>query len=863
MSKRVATGDKRRRSGGRASVAGLAILLFVLAAVILLGALWLAQGAADQERAVAQQREVTAVAASAAGRLAGAIAREQAQLAALARNPHVVEAARAAAPTWPDGVDPQFPGAMRVALFPRGWDRASPGAEPPVGYALLDMLRAAEATAQPPPPEAHLLGRPMAHVNVVQPVLDDADELVGTLVLSYPASWVGKVLARVVDTDGRLAVTQAPVDDDGAQIAEVGERPESPVHSIQSVQGTSWQVHFTAPTAPRVFDPLTDRWFLTITGVSLTLLALAVWVVARVLRRRLLTDAQEWSSVAREAARGKVAAGHGMALDESQRTLEATLPDLGARPSPSPPVEEPAPPPASAGTGALAGAAQRRPGAARYDDPDDLLSGLEVEENLPQEAAAQFEERPTGPAPVTSEESSVPVDASLFRAYDIRGVVDKGLSAEVVRLIGRAVGSEAAARDCPAVVVGRDGRLSSPALAEALIEGLRSTGRDVIDIGRVPTPVTYFATYHLGTGSGVEVTGSHNPPDYNGLKVMLGGETLSGEAISDLHRRIRENDLLEGEGSVRRQDLLGDYIDRIAGDVTLHRPLKVVVDCGNGVAGEAAPLVLRSLGCEVEELFCDIDGTFPNHHPDPSVPANLETLIATVREHGADVGLAFDGDGDRLGVVDAGGKIIWPDRLMMLFAIDILSRQPGADIIFDVKCSAHLARIITENAGVPLMWRTGHSLIKAKLKETGAPLAGEMSGHLFFNDRWDGFDDGIYAAARLLEILSLDPRTTTEIFADLPETVSTPELKIHLEEGEPPAVIDGLVERARFPEARVTTIDGLRVDFLDGWGLVRASNTTPCLVLRFEADTEEALARIKQSFRELIADVRPDLSPDF
>ncbi|MCC5812707.1 MAG: phosphomannomutase/phosphoglucomutase [Ectothiorhodospiraceae bacterium] len=498
----------------------------------------------------------------------------------------------------------------------------------------------------------------------------------------------------------------------------------------------------------------------------------------------------------------------------------------------------------------------------REHEEGDLLSGLEVVEEPPPEPAPAPAARASRQA-TARKESNVAVDSTLFRAYDIRGVMGKTLSADVARLIGRAIGSEAAARGCPEIVVGYDGRLSSPELSEALVEGLQATGRQVIVIGRVPTPVTYFATYHLGTGSGVEITGSHNPPDYNGFKIMLGGETLSGDAIQDLYQRILNGDFIEGQGSMRRQDVLPDYIDRIAGDVTLHRPLKVVVDAGNGVAGEVGPQVLRAIGCEVEELFCEVDGHFPNHHPDPSDPENLEALIRLVRLQKADVGLAFDGDGDRLGVVDATGKIIWPDRQMMLFAMDILSREPGADIIFDVKCSAHLARTISDNAGVPVMWRTGHSLIKAKLKESGAPLAGEMSGHIFFNDRWDGFDDGIYAAARLLEILSMDPRSTTEIFAELPETVSTPELKINLEEGEPPQVIERLVSQAKFPDARVTTIDGLRVDFPDGWGLVRASNTTPCLVLRFEADTEEALERIKQQFRELLEQAKPGMTLSF
>jgi phosphomannomutase/phosphoglucomutase len=373
----------------------------------------------------------------------------------------------------------------------------------------------------------------------------------------------------------------------------------------------------------------------------------------------------------------------------------------------------------------------------------------------------------------------------------------------------------------------------------------------------------YFATHHLETGTGVEITGSHNPPEYNGLKIVIGGETLSGEAIQALGTRLAGGNLISGEGDVDRRDVLADYVDRVAQDVLLHRPLRVVVDCGNGVAGETAPQLLRAIGCEVEELFCDVDGNFPNHHPDPTVPENLEALISYVKMQRADVGIAFDGDGDRLGVVDSQGKIIWADRQLMLFARDILSRQPGEDIIFDVKCTSALADVISEAAGVPRMWKTGHSLIKAKLKETGAPLAGEMSGHLFFNDRWYGFDDGMYAAARLLELLSGDERSSADVFADLPEGVSTPELRLDLAEGEPARVMAELSARADFAEARVTDIDGLRVDFPDGWGLVRASNTQPSLVMRFEGRDEATLGRIKERFRELLLAVKADLRLPF
>lgn len=453
--------------------------------------------------------------------------------------------------------------------------------------------------------------------------------------------------------------------------------------------------------------------------------------------------------------------------------------------------------------------------------------------------------------------------AEIFKAYDIRGVVGKSLTPEFVESIGHAIGSEAQTRGSQRFVVGRDGRLSGPALVEALARGLTQAGCDVIDIGQAPTPVLYFATHHLGTGSGVSVTGSHNPPDYNGLKIMIAGDTLSGEAILALRERLERNDLVRGNGTVTRADVRQAYLDRIIGDVKLARKMRIAVDCGNGVAGAYAPELFRRLGCDVTELYCEVDGNFPNHHPDPSKPENVAELIETVKGGGYDVGLAFDGDGDRLGVVSPDGNIIWADRQMILFARDVLSRNPGGAIIYDVKCTRKLEEAIRAAGGKPIMWKTGHSLIKAKLKETGALMAGEMSGHIFFKERWYGFDDGLYAGTRMLELLSRDKRPAVKIFKSLPNTYNTPELNIQFAEGEHHQVIKELVQRAHFPDGRVTTIDGLRVDFPDGFGLVRASNTTPVLVLRFEGDTPEALERIKQRFRELILSVRPNVKLPF
>lgn len=460
--------------------------------------------------------------------------------------------------------------------------------------------------------------------------------------------------------------------------------------------------------------------------------------------------------------------------------------------------------------------------------------------------------------------STLILDRSIFRAYDIRGVLGQTLDAGIAFKIGQSIGTVMAERGLQQIVVGRDGRLSGPELSQALIDGLRQSGRDVIDIGLAPTPVVYFASHLLHTGSCVAVTGSHNPPDYNGFKIVLGGETLSGDHILDLYLRIVD-DLLDsdGNGGLQSMDVLNDYISRIASDIQLERPIKVVVDAGNGVAGLIAPQVLQAIGAEVVPLHCEVDGTFPNHHPDPSEPHNLVDLIRTVKQTGAELGLAFDGDGDRLGVVTQRGEMIFPDRVLMLFARDVLGRNPGATIIYDVKCTGHLAGQILRHGGSPLMWKTGHSLIKAKMRETDAELAGEMSGHFFFRERWFGFDDGIYAAARLLEILVAEPRSIEEIFDELPKGASTPELKITMAEGEHYTFMQRFIAQAQFDGATISHIDGVRADWPDGWGLVRSSNTTPCLVLRFDADDEVALMRIQIAFREQLLALDPSLDIPF
>ena len=454
----------------------------------------------------------------------------------------------------------------------------------------------------------------------------------------------------------------------------------------------------------------------------------------------------------------------------------------------------------------------------------------------------------------------IDLDPGIFRAYDIRGITRSNLTEDVCYWIGRAFAAEARSQNQQAAAIGRDGRLSSPGIALALGQGLVDGGMSVTDIGQIPTPVLYYATHALKTGTGIMITGSHNPPEYNGLKMMIGGTTLAEDLIQALYRRLQDSTLSTGKGALGYADLGADYVEAALNTTKLDRPLKVAVDCGNGVAGELGPKLISALGCEVIPLFCEIDGNFPNHHPDPAEPENLQDLINAVQQQSADVGLAFDGDGDRLGVVTPKGEIIWPDKMMMLFAQDIIARNPQTPVIFDVKCSTHLERVITEAGGNPIMWKTGHSHIKAKIKQTQAALAGEFSGHICFGERWYGFDDALYTAARLLELLSQTELDVDAVFAQYPTTYSTPEIKIHTTETRKFEVMDELASNGDFADGRMTTIDGIRVDFDDRWGLIRPSNTSPVLSLRFEADSAAALERVQDEFQTQLSNVDATLT---
>ncbi len=736
-----------------------------------------------------------------------------------------------------------FPTAVRVRLLPPGIEETDPNANPPISYAALDMLRHAETQDTPPPVEVHMSGTPQQHVTLVRRILDASGRrLVGDLMVSYPIRMLQDLLGQegaegYVEWQQVSGATPLVLGSHGDAGFKHGE-PDSQV----SVGASRWRVAYWAADTATATGGLLNATLLA-SALAMVLLLVVVWMVFGRIGSALKRDQATLLTVVKDARSGRGKLGYASALTEMSDTIEllARLAVSGASRATAP-DREPTAPAASAAPPAAA-----PPAAPPIEDEieGDLLfddSALEI---------GQVDVAPNK------------IDARMFRAYDIRGVVEQSLTPEVAFEIGRAIGSEAYFRGEQTVVVGRDGRLSGPELTQALIKGLLATGRDVKDIGEVPTPVLYFAAQYLGSQSGVMVTGSHNPPDYNGFKIVLGGETLANEAIDSLRLRIESGDMLSGEGSLETLDVLADYIERVKSDVQIARPLKVVVDCGNGVAGAAAPQLFSALGCEVSELFCEVDGHFPNHHPDPSKAANLTALIQKVQEQGADLGVAFDGDGDRLGVVSSQGEIIWPDRVLMLLAVDVLSRHPGAQIIYDVKCSRHVATVVTEHGGEPLMWATGHSLIKAKMKETGALLAGEMSGHIFFKERWFGFDDALYSAARLLEILANEVRSSSDLFASLPDSMSTPELNVPMAEGEPPLFMEKLLNAAHFDNARVATIDGLRVEFERGWGLVRASNTTPCLVLRFEAEDELALSAIQDEFRRVMLQVDPNLSLPF
>jgi phosphomannomutase/phosphoglucomutase len=745
--------------------------------------------------------------------------------------------------------------AERVDIIRLGEAQVDLDDETPISYAMLDLIKRAEAQEFAGPEIAK------AHSTVVyaaQPILHNGVPE-GVLFVAFDANeFLRDAAARSIDaTIGEGAILQTL--DSGADDPRVfslgssggGEGAGGRERVITTpLNARNWQLQFTFNPA-KIGEIASSYDLLTAIAVALGFVLAGISLAFSGLSRKLRSDSDQLASYASSLIRGRSAQLERYTLPLFQQLAAglAPLTRAGAKD------------PASSRSGSSsAPAAKARPNKAPdAGTPEDLLDDTEefLDVNVSEDADENFGIEVS--EEVTPADLGLNLDETIFRAYDIRGITTRNLTEDVVYWIGRAFAAESSELEQNRVAVGRDGRHSSIKLRDALIRGLTEGGVDVIDVGQVPTPLLYFATHALDTGTGVMITGSHNPPDYNGLKMMIGGVTLAEDRIQALKLRLQENRLSEGQGDVEEIDFNDHYLDRVLEDVVVAQPLKVVVDCGNGVAGNLAPRILEELGCDVVPLYCDIDGDFPNHHPDPAEPDNLKDLITVVADEKADLGLAFDGDGDRLGVVTASGEIIWPDKLLMLFAQDIVGRNPGADIIYDVKCSRHLNNLISDYGGRPIMWRTGHSHMKAKLKETGALLAGEFSGHICFGERWYGFDDALYSAARLLEILGSQSQSADEVFSQFPVTYATPELKIDTTEARKFEVVDQLAKDGEFGDGTITSIDGVRVDFSDGFGLLRASNTSPVLSLRFEADAQSALDRIQKVFQDQLRKIDPEL----
>jgi len=831
--------------------------------------------------AKSDQEELKDISTQAADKVADRIAAIKKQLNDLAQDQAVVklftEADIDALESEGEQKKTAFESALKLRLLLPGKYKTDREAVPPLSFASIDLLKRAEASVSNVAAEVHSFGNDGAHVAFVIRVTDTDKKLVGLLHLSMPLSVIESVTSTFNFAETYLEIRQKAI-----ALSKSGDAKFRQGMSVSvGVKGTKWNAaSWNESSATATVTEVNGS---AVEGSSMGLLILILLVLAAaaggfMFYRGKLPDLKFPAMLGKGSGRGaeEEVVYKGAVkdiMDGEHAGFENLVPDLPQ--SDRPDAQDSKPGTISQGlqgddiTSIARPADMPQEGAVADSASNETPPSVAPVGEMPPEASSAQEASPELSPEPTAAESAPPEDVEIspeiFRAYDIRGIVSKNFSVAVVREIGRAIGSEADERGQQSIVVARDGRTSSPELGDALIAGLRASGRDVIDIGMVPTPLLYFATHHLQTSSGVMLTGSHNGPEYNGLKIVLDGETLSGDAIASIRDRITNKELTEGQGGLEAADVSADYLRKITDDipVALGGAFKIVVDCGNGVAGQLAPQLYRAMGHDVVELYCDIDGTFPNHQPDPSQPENLQSLIEIVKEEHADLGFAFDGDGDRLGIVDGEGNIIWPDRQMMLFAKDVLARNQGATIIFDVKCSRHLKTVIEESGGKPLMWKTGHSLIKSKMKEVDAPLAGEFSGHIFFKERWFGFDDALYAGARALEILTNSKGTPVETFAALPDWISTPELRIPLPEKHHEKAMQMMKNKMAFEGAEITDIDGLRVDFPDGWGLIRPSNTSPFLVARFEAENKEALERIQAGFRDLLQSVSKDLKLPF
>ncbi len=842
----TASASPRRSASLKALGPGL--LPGLLGLALAAGLLWTSQQTNQQRQAEAL---ADAWGQSQASAVAGALRLLRSDTQAIAGDPLVLDALRSDDPEQRRAAERALryrDGVVDAHINPSGGAQPAPDRPGPLTFAALDLLQRAENGAAPPA-EAFKVGSRWLLYSAVAIRPGPQQPVEGTLLVVSRLDRLLTTLPALPAEAGQLRLVQQFSNAPQRVLAQRG----APAADGEALALPSPNPNWTLSFVPsRAAEPAHSPLLLLAAAlVALCGLLLGLQLTLNAQQRRLREDVVQLSRLMQELCSGKTIKTPTLSLPALD-ALARSLARLPLRAATAPPATAPVatPPPA------------RQASTHEYVDPlfqDSDILDIDILDEDQDWLGLDTQERET--AMTAAKAPQLP--ASIFRAYDIRGVVGDTLTNETAYWIGRAVGSESLAQGEPNVSVGRDGRLSGPQLVEQLIQGLVDSGCSVSDVGMVPTPVLYYAANVLAGKSGVMLTGSHNPPDYNGFKIVIAGDTLANEQIQALRQRIETNDLAEGVGQAEQVDILPSYFKRIREDIALAKPMKVVVDCGNGVAGVIAPQLIEALGCKVIPLFCDVDGNFPNHHPDPGKLENLEDLIAKVKSENADLGLAFDGDGDRVGVVTNAGTVVYPDRLLMLFAKDVVARNPGADIIFDVKCTRRLTPLISGYGGRPVMWKTGHSLIKKKMKETGALLAGEMSGHIFFKERWYGFDDGIYSAVRLLEILSQDKRSVEQVFSAFPNDISTPEINIQVTEESKFTIIEALHRDAQWGEANLTTLDGVRVDYPKGWGLVRASNTTPVLVLRFEAESEQELKRIQEVFRAQLYTVAPDLTLPF
>ena len=735
-----------------------------------------------------------------------------------------------------------IPHAIRARIFGIREAEVQRDAVPPFSFTSLDLVNKVEAGNKVHPEAINANGRWI--ISIATPIKIPSDDTVrGTLFVYLEMNSL--VSALQSNLNGELKVLQAVGNASPTEILVTGESPGQDAASMTvPLSNPNWSITFT----PAISGHEEIGSIVMVILPSLIMLLIGVAAVAfgqKQIVTKLSQDLAHFDHQISSVAAGSFEPSQKYQLD-GFIDVDSNLARLGSKPASTEP-----PPQLDIKS------VTPKPTAASEEIVDIEMTDDESFDNLLED----FEdlEEPAEEIADVTDEGNADIDASIFRAYDIRGIINDTLTPEAIQLIGLAIGTEAEAQGEQTILVGADGRVSSPDVMDALIAGLIASGRDVISIGQVPTPVLYFATHNSDTTSGVMVTGSHNPPEYNGFKIVIGGRTLIEEDIQGLYKRIQSDDFSSGEGELTEINITEDYIDAIADDVVVAQPLKVVLDCGNGIAGEIAPELFSALGCDVVPLYCDVDGNFPNHPPDPTRPENLEDLVLTVKSQEADIGLAFDGDGDRLVAVTSDGDIVWPDRLMMMFAKDVVSRNPGSDVVYDVKCTRHLNSVISGFGGRPVLCRTGHSYMKAKMVETGAVLGGEMSGHICFSERWFGFDDGIYSGARLVEIVGSTAEGLAELLSEFPVSIATPEIQIPVDDASKFEIMEILGSGGDFGDATLTTIDGIRADYTDGWGLIRASNTSPILTLRFEADTDEAIEKIKRIFREQLQSVREDL----